>query len=181
MKVKEKKYIVLAYGMDKDDVKMNENIGDDHKKEKAKQTNENEEAPTQCNADDEAVRAWTERVALLTLKSKRSQASSEELDELLLMLIDRSTETVANQDKLEEAARERELKEQEKAENKVKKESTEAPAWDGIVEETDNSHSPMEDVKSIIDGRHGKKSKLARDEIVCHLPSFLVLTCHNNL
>ena len=182
--VKERKHIVLAHGMDKDDgEKMNENIGGDHKKEKkAKQTNGDEEAPTQCNADDEeAVKAWTERVALLTLKSKRSQASSEELDELLLMLIDRSTETVANQDKLEEAARERELKEQEKAENKVKKERAEAPAWDGIVEETDNSHSPMEDVKSIIDGGHGKKSKLARDEIVCHLPSFLVLTHHNNL
>ena len=98
-KVKEKKHIVLAYGMDKDDEKMNENIGDDHKK-KARQTNGDEEAPTQCNADDEeAVKAWTECVALLTLKSKRSQVSSEELDELFLMLIDRSAETVANQDK----------------------------------------------------------------------------------
>ena len=78
-KVKEKKHIVLAYGMDKDDEKMNENIGDDHKKEKAKQTNEDEEVPTQCNADDEeAVKAWTECVALLTLKSKgvKSQAKS---------------------------------------------------------------------------------------------------------
>ena len=42
----------------------------------------------------------------------------------------------------------------------------EAKAWDGIMEETDNSHSPMEDVKPIIDGGH---------------TLFLVLTCHNNL
>ena len=100
--VKERKHIVLAHGMDKDDgEKMNENIGGDHKKEKkAKQTNGGEGAPTQCNADDEeAVKAWTECVTLLTLKSKRSQVSSEELDELFLILIDRSAEMVANQDK----------------------------------------------------------------------------------
>ena len=45
--------------------------------------------------------------------------------------------------------------------------------WVGIMEETDKSHFPMEDVKPIIDS---KKSKLPRDEMVCHLPLFLVLT-----
>ena len=48
--VKEKKDIVLAHGMDKaDEEKMNENIGDDYKR--AKQTNGDEETHTQCNAD----------------------------------------------------------------------------------------------------------------------------------
>ena len=51
-KGKEKKHIVLAHGMDKaDEEKMNENIGDDHNKKKAKQTNGDEETHTQCNAD----------------------------------------------------------------------------------------------------------------------------------
>ena len=48
--VKEKKDIVLAHGMDKaDEEKMNEDIGDDYKR--AKQTNGDEETHTQCNAD----------------------------------------------------------------------------------------------------------------------------------
>ena len=56
---------------------------------------------------------------------------------------------------------------------KKERAEVEAKAWDGIMEKTDKSHFPMEDVKPIIDS---KKSKPPRDEMVCHLPLFLVLT-----